>query len=237
MNFNISILFLCVSAAVSTILPIGTAVYLGRRYKISWKAVAVGALIFILFQPILRLPLLKLFRGTNWFTYNSVVNPWLIAIVLGFSAAMFENVGRFIAFKFLLKDRFQWKNGIAYGLGHGGIEAIIFAGIPLINAIILSVNNPSLLNQTPVLYLVGGLERIFAMTFHIATSLIVLYGVRNKEYRYLFYGILVHGILDSSIGFIKNIAVFEAWIGAFAVTLLVLIVMKIKKSSSEKIFS
>jgi hypothetical protein len=47
----------------------------------------------------------------------------------------------------------------------------------------------------------------------------------------------VHGILDSSIGFIKNIAVFEAWAGAFAVILLVLIGMKIKKSSSEKVFS
>jgi uncharacterized membrane protein YhfC len=181
MGFNGSILFLFVSAAAATILPIGAAIYLGRRYNTSWKAVAIGALIFILFQPILRLPLLKLLQGTNWFTYNSVVNPWLIAIVLGFSAAIFENIGRFIAFKFLLKHRLQWKNGIAYGLGHGGIEAILFAGVPLIYAIIAGINNPSLVNQAPALYLVGGLERIFAMTFHIAASLIVLYGVRNKN--------------------------------------------------------
>ena len=236
MNFNVSMSFILVSAAAATILPIGAAIYLGRRYNTSWKAVAIGALIFILFQPVLRFPLLKLLQGTSWFTYNSVVNPWLIAIVLGFSAAIFESTGRFIAFKFILKDRLQWKNGIAYGIGHGGIEAIVLAGFPLINAFFVSLSDPSLLNQAPPLYLVGGLERIFAMIFHVAASLIVLYGVRNKKYRYLLYAILVHGILDSSIGFIKNIAVFEAWIGAFAVTLLALIVMKIKKSSREKIF-
>jgi uncharacterized membrane protein YhfC len=235
--FNVSILFLFVSAAAATILPIGAAVYICRRYNTSWKAVAIGALTFILFQPIFRLPILKLLQGTSWFTYNSVVNPWLIAIILGFSAGIFENVGRFVAFKFLLKNRLQWKNGIAYGLGHGGIEAILFAGVPLISAVIAGISNPLMINQPPALYLVGGLERISAMTFHIATSLMVLYGVRNKKYRYLLYAILVHGILDSSIGFIKNIAVFEAWVGAFAVILLVVIIRKIKKSSSEKIFS
>jgi uncharacterized membrane protein YhfC len=237
MGFNVSILFLFISAAAATILPIGAAVYLNRRYNTSWKAVAVGALIFILFQPVLRFPLLKLLQGTNWFTYNSVINPWIISIVLGFSAAIFENTGRFIAFKFLLKNRLQWKNGIAYGLGHGGIEAILLVGMPLINAVIAAMSNPSLINQAPALYLAGGLERISAMTFHIATSLIVLYGVRNKKYRYLFYAILAHGILDSSIGFIKNIAVLEVWIGVFAVILLVLIIMNIRKSSNEKIFS
>jgi uncharacterized membrane protein YhfC len=236
MSFNVSMLFILVSAAAATILPIGAAVYLGRRYNTSWKAVVVGALIFILFQPILRFPLLKLLQGTSWFTYNSVVNPRLIAIVLGFSAAIFESTGRFIAFKFLLKDRLQWKNGIAYGLGHGGIEAIVLAGFPFINAFFISLSNPSILNQVPALYLVGGLERIFAMIFHIAASLIVLYGVRNKKRRYLFYAILAHGMLDSSLGFIKNIAVIEAWVAIFAVTLLVLIIRKIKKSSSEKIF-
>jgi uncharacterized membrane protein YhfC len=236
MSFNVSMLFILVSAAAATILPIGAAVYLGRRYNTSWKAVVVGALIFTLFQPILRFPLLKLLQGTSWFTYNSVVNPRLIAIVLGFSAAIFESTGRFIAFRFLLKDRLQWKNGIAYGLGHGGIEAIVLAGFPFINAFFISLSNPSILNQAPALYLVGGLERIFAMIFHIAASLIVLYGVKNKKRRYLLYAILAHGILDSSLGFIKNIAVIEAWVGTFAVILLVLIVRKIKKSSSEKIF-
>jgi uncharacterized membrane protein YhfC len=237
MDFNISILFLCVSAAVATILPIGAAIYLRRRFDVSWKAIFIGVYIFVLSQPILRLPLLQIFQGTSWFTYNSVVNPWLTSMVLGFSAAIFENTGRFIAFKFLLKDRLQWKNGVAYGLGHGGIEAILFAGIPLINAIISGMSNPSLFNQAPALYLVGGIERISAMTFHIAASLMVLYAVKNKKVIYLFYAILAHGILDTSIGFIKNIAVFEAWTGAFAVILLTLIVIKIKRSSSEEILS
>ncbi len=235
MNFNVSILFMFFSAAAATVLPIGAAVYLGRKYETSWKAVGIGALIFILFQPVLRFPLLKLIQGTSWFSYNSVVNPWMISIFLGFTAGIFESTGRLIAFKFLLKDRLQWKNGIAYGLGHGGIEAILLAGIPLINLIFMSISNPALINQAPALYLVGGLERIFAMTLHIALSLIILYGVNTKKYRYFFYAVLAHGIVDSSIGFIKNIAAIELWVAVFAVTLLVLIVRKIRKSSTEKI--
>ncbi|MCM0648002.1 YhfC family intramembrane metalloprotease [Clostridium swellfunianum] len=237
MNFNVSILFMSLSAAAATILPIGVALYLRSKYQTSWKAVGIGALIFILFQPVLRFPLLRLLQGTSWYSYNSVVNPWLIAIVLGFSAAVFENIGRFVAFKFLLKGNRQWKNGIAYGIGHGGIEAILLAGIPLINSILLSISNPALLNQPSAIYLVGGLERIFAMTFHVAASLIVLYGVKFRKYRYLFYAILMHGLLDSSIGFIKNIALFEAWAGILAITLLVSIIIKIKRSSSGKILS
>jgi uncharacterized membrane protein YhfC len=237
MRFNVSILFMFFSALAATVLPIGAAVYIGRKYKTSWRAVGVGALIFILFQPVLRFPLLKLIQGTSWFSYNSAVNPWLISIFLGFTAAIFESTGRLVAFKFLLKDKLEWKNGVAYGLGHGGIEAILLAGIPLINSIFISLSNPALVNQPPALYLVGGLERIFAMTLHIALSLIVLYGVKTKKNRYFFYAIFAHGVVDSSIGFIKNIAVIEAWVAVFAVVLLILIVRKIKQSSTEKILS
>jgi uncharacterized membrane protein YhfC len=237
MNYNVSILFMIFSALAATVLPIGAAVYLERKYETSWRAVVIGALIFILFQPVLRFPLLKLIQGTSWFSYNSVVNPWMISIFLGFTAGIFESTGRLIAFKFFLKDRLQWKNGIAYGLGHGGIEAILLAGIPLINSIFMSLSNPALVNQPTALYLVGGLERIFAMILHIALSLIVLYGVKTKKYRYFFYAVLAHGIVDSSIGFIKNIAVIEAWVAAFAVVLLIFIVRKIKHLSSEKILS
>lgn len=235
MGINLSVFFMLISAAISILLPICLAVYLNRKFKTSWKAVIVGAAIFILFQPLTRLQLLKFWQGTSWYTYNSVVNPRIIYLIAGFSAAIFENVGRFIGFKFLLKNKLQWKNGIAYGIGHGGIEAILFAGIPFISAIIVSFSNPALINQAPVIYLVGGLERLFAMTFHVAASLIVLYGVRNKKYIYLLYAILLHGIMDSSIGFIKNVAIIEAFVAVLAFVSLFFIIKLIKKSSKEKI--
>lgn len=231
----LSILFMFISAVLAILLPTIAAIYLNKKYKASWKAVFIGALIFIVFQPLTRFQLLKYMRSTYWFSYNMVVNPWIIYLFAGFSAGLFENVGRFIGFKFLLKDKLEWKNGIAYGIGHGGIEAILMAGIPIVAAIISSLATGIVPNQSPVMFLVGGIERVFAMTFHVGASLMVLYGIKNKKYRYLLYAILIHGILDSSIGFIKNIALVELWAAIIAFGTLGFMIYKIKKTSSEKI--
>ncbi len=237
MGYGLSILFMCISAAISIVLPIAAALYLNKKYNTSWKAVIVGALIFIVFQPLIRFQLLGFWQKTNWYTYNSVVNPWSIYLIAGFTAGLFENVGRFIGFKFFLKDKLEWKNGIAYGIGHGGIEAILLAGIPFINLIVTSLTNGTLVYSFPGMYLLGGIERIFAMTLHVALSLVVLYGVKNKKNRYLLYAILLHGIVDSSIGFIKNTILLEAWVAVFAAAVLFFIIRKIKKSSSERILA
>jgi uncharacterized membrane protein YhfC len=85
------------------------------------------------------------------------------------------------------------------------------------------------------MYLAGGIERLSAMTFHVAASLIVLYGIKNKKNIYLLYAILLHGLLDSSLGFIKNILLLEAWVALVAFSTLMFIVIKIKKASKEKV--
>jgi len=235
MGYGLSILSMCISAAIAIVLPIAAALYLNKKYNTSWKAVVVGVLIFIVFQPLTRFQLLGLWQKTNWYTYNSVVNPWSIYLIAGFTAGIFENVGRFIGFKFFLKDKLEWKNGIAYGIGHGGIEAALLAGIPFINLIVTSLINGTTVYNFPGMYLLGGIERIFAMTLHVALSLVVLYGVKNKKNRYLLYAILLHGIVDSSIGFVKNTILLEAWVAVFAAAVLFFIIRKIKKSSSESI--
>jgi len=71
------------------------------------------------------------------------------------------------------------------------------------------------------------------MTFHIAASLMVLYAVRNRKYIYLFYAILIHGIMDSSIGFIKNVALIEIIVAIIAIGTIVFIIHKIKTTSNE----
>ncbi len=235
MNNALSMLFLCISAAIGTLLPIGLAIYLNRKYKVSWKAIFIGALIFVVFQLLTRIQILNYVKTTFWFSYNLTVNPWLIYLILGFSAGLFEGVGRFVGIKYLLKDKWEWKNGIAYGLGHGGIEAILLMGIPLTATLINGIMGAFTADQAPVMFLIGGIERIFAMTFHVAASLMVLYAVRTKKYRYLFYSILIHGIIDSSIGFIKDIARIEIFVAVIAVLTLAFIIIKIRKTSSEKI--
>lgn len=235
MEKGITIFFISISIFISVILPIIAAVYLNRKFKALFKAVFTGALIFIVFQPLTRIQILRYLQTTNWFSYNVVVNPWIISLAAGVSAGVFENIGRLIGFKFLLKNKLEWKNGIAYGIGHGGIEAIIFAGVPFVNLVIGYIKNEVSNLGSPALYLVGGIERLSAMTFHIAASLMVLYAVRNKKYIYLLYAILIHSVMDSSIGFIKNVVIIEVFVAAVALGSIIFIIYKIKATSNEYI--
>lgn len=237
MAFTYSILFMAVSAFVGLFIPIILAIFINKRYKASWLAILVGVFIFIVFQLLTRIPLLKYIQKTYWYNYNLVVNPWLIYIMAGISAGIFEEVGRFIGMKYFLKNNQQWKNGIAYGIGHGGIEAVIFCGIPLIMTITNSLSTGIVPNEPSYLFLVSGAERIFAMIFHIGASLMVLYAIREKKFRYVLYAILAHSILDSAIGFIRNIWLIELWAAVAAITTLIFIIAKIKNSYSEKIMS
>lgn len=235
MNNVLSILFLSISAAIGILLPTGLVIYLNKKYNTSWRAVFVGALIFVVFQLLTRVQIIRYMQTKYWFSYNITVNPWLIYIIFGLSAGIFEGVGRFVGIKYLLKDRQEWKNGIAYGIGHGGIEAILLMGLPVLMTLFSNLNGVMSSAQPPIMFLVGGIERIFAMTFHVAASLMVLYAVRTSKYRYLLYAILIHGILDTAVGFIKNVLVIEVFAAFVAVVTLIFIIHKITKTSSEKI--
>jgi uncharacterized membrane protein YhfC len=57
-------------------------------------------------------------------------HTWLYAVLGALLAGLFEETGRFIAFKFLLKKRTDRKTAISYGIGHGGFEAIFGGAAP-----------------------------------------------------------------------------------------------------------
>ncbi|PKG23375.1 hypothetical protein CWS01_12215 [Niallia nealsonii] len=64
-------------------------------------------------------------------------NPYLFALYGGLAAGIFEEIGRFFAFKLLLKKNHQYRDGLSYGLGHDGIEAILIRGVSALSSIIL----------------------------------------------------------------------------------------------------
>jgi len=120
---------------IAFLLPLGLSIYMCKGRKASVKSVLVGGLIFFFFQGVTRIPLLQVFSKTEGYKAISS-NVWVLAIFLGLSAALFEEFGRLFGFKVLLKDRLDWKNGVAFGIGHGGVEAILLVGFSNINNII-----------------------------------------------------------------------------------------------------
>jgi uncharacterized membrane protein YhfC len=101
------------------LLPIIVAIYLSRRFKLSWRLFLAGGITFIASQ-IPHVPLVL--------ALTSTFKSWGIvayAIVLGLLAGIFEETARYILFKFIRKDNKTWNEGVFIGFGHGGTEAII----------------------------------------------------------------------------------------------------------------
>lgn len=246
---NLSITFMVITFLISFGLPIVLATYIIRYKKASFKAVLVGALVFFIFQIMIRIPLLQVISRQTWY-FKISYSMIFVGLFLGITAGLFEEIGRFLGFKYPLKDKLSWENGIAYGIGHGGIEAMLLVGLSNLSSIIFSIflNNGSfdsiiasrlspevvyaiknqLINITPALALASGIERLFTIIIHIALSIVVLYGVMSKEFKYIVYAVLAHTLVNAPLPFLMsrgvNIWLIEAYLGICASIGLIIIV-------------
>lgn len=211
-----SIVFMVLALLISIGIPVFLTIFFYKKFDISIIAVFVGALVFFVIQIILRISVfLPITQKTAW--YNGLSNDFKL-LFLGFTAGLFEEPGRLLGFKLFLKNRLSWKNGIAYAVGHGGIEAIMITGMANVNNLIMSsmINSGifdksiapllpegqaeyiknALVSTPPVHFLLGGIERIFAMGAHIAFSILVLTAVKKRNSLYLLAAIGLHTILN-----------------------------------------
>ncbi|MGG0299210.1 YhfC family intramembrane metalloprotease [Bacillus albus] len=219
-----------IQLVLSILVPIIAFVYFRKKYHINWKVVGVGALIFIGFTQILETPFHLFMRG-NPAIAPILENPFIFALYGGLTAGIFEELGRFVAFFFLLKKYQEYKDGFAYGIGHGGIESILVGGFSALQTLIFAnaINNGSfaqmaeklpqlnvvkdmLIEQPAYLYLFGSLERIMALVLQIAFTMLVLYAVKQKKYIFLVYAILFHAFVDffAALYQTKTINIFVA---------------------------
>ncbi|NLW09900.1 MAG: YhfC family intramembrane metalloprotease [Firmicutes bacterium] len=216
---TLSIGFMIFSGLLIFLFPLGLAVYMYKKERISLRAIITGGVVFVLVQLLTRLPLLNALATQPWFQ-GLMENLLFSAVVVGgLSAGLFEEIGRYLGFRFFLNNELSWENGIAYGIGHGGIEAILLMGTTYINNAVLSlmINNGTfdrviapeldselaaaiktqLIETSPFLFLVGGLDRVFAITIQIALSLVVLYAVVKRKFSFVIYAILLHALVNS----------------------------------------
>lgn len=171
------ILFICIG------LPLAIILWLQRRQHI-WLSFFIGMLVFVISQIVLRIPMLQLLQqdiSFQLFTLQTI--PY--AIFLGLTAGLFEEIGRYIGLR-CLKRHHTFYEVIAFGLGHGAIEAILLTAIPLLSYGDLPLQD----------VWIAGWERITAMCAHIAFTLLVWKSVQNKKLIYLMLAIFVHAIFD-----------------------------------------
>lgn len=197
-------------------LPLLIGWWIKRHYGVGWGAFGWGALTFILSQ-VIHLPLnfaLGLLGGGRGVALWPLVP---MALVAGLSAGVCEEGARWLMLRFVARKVRGWPAGLQFGAGHGGVESIILgvlALLGLINIIASSAVDPTTLGlpqatleqlqaaqtqywSTPVwTFLVGGLERVFAITAHIAMASLVMRAVVRSRPIYLAAAIAMHTLLD-----------------------------------------
>lgn len=219
-----TILAVCVTFLISMVLPIVVYIIYGVKNKGKgvWTAWLLGAAGFVVFQVIIRIPILNGLAGLEGFQTFATQNYALYCLILAFTAGLFEVAGRYIVAKIMQKN-LTFERGFAAGLGHGGIESIVLIGTMYLNNLIyiLMINTGSfdmviqqtaaagvdtaalvsvqdaLVNSGCGVYLLAGYERILTMISHTALSLMVCYFVtRKKDALGIILCLIFHTIID-----------------------------------------
>ena len=146
-----AIIIMALVGLFTLVLPLGLGIFFWRKSKGRWRFFFIGCIIFPVFVLILeRTAHSLLLYGAPGAVLQR--NIWLYAFYAGLMAGVFEECGRWLAFKLSLR----WSRGpgdaLMYGAGHGGIEAILLAGMTMLSNITLALA----LNR-------GGLEAVEAM--------------------------------------------------------------------------
>jgi uncharacterized membrane protein YhfC len=231
---------MAVSAVISIGLPILLLIVSMKKFGAKGVPFILGAAVFIVFSLILEQGLHSVALKPDGIIRN---NAALFVLYGTLAAGVFEETGRFIAFHFLKRKNYSGvANALSYGAGHGGIEAILLAGLTMISNIVLSVianlgltsvlgSVPQLdeaintfATVNPALFLVGGLERIFAITIHISLSVIVWHSVMSEKVWLFPIAILLHAAIDvpaalAQAGVFSNIVIIEVLVAISAVVL------------------
>ena len=192
-----------VSGLLEVFVPVILGLLLWTRLKTKWVYFIIGGALWLV-ALVVRMPL------------NSTFSLWLVGnfsgaslIYLGIAfpsltAGIFEEGARWLAFRFAIKDH-RLENGLMYGAGHGGFESMLLVGVNVLGTAILAYFYPqtfteaqlTAISATPEwVVFIGVWERLAAMTFHIAMSVLVLESFRQKQAWYVGVAVGAHFFLN-----------------------------------------
>ena len=214
---------MAVNAVLGIVVPVCLSVYLVRKHHARLSTILIGAGTFILFALVLESIMHQLvLKGPHG--ASILDNTLRYAIYGGLAAGVFEETGRFLSMKFLMKKEPSAPlPGVAYGIGHGGVEMLIIFGITMINnlaisALINSGQTDVIFSKVPVeaveqlrsqldqlqtigvgTLIIGIWERFSALVLHLGLSMMVWVAVRKGgKWLWLFpAAIALHAIVDA----------------------------------------
>lgn len=191
----IGILCAWFNIAICVGFPTVVFVFILLKSKPYLKFFLVGVCTYLISQLCIRQPFILALESIDAYRIFKISNPVGYLLFLSVTAALVEEIGRYIAFRFVIKDHDAKKVPFYYGFGHGGIEAVSVG----INNIVLVIFFSDFLVDAGGSIALAGIERISAQIAQIAFSYVVFYAFRKKAYRYLVLAIVIHTAYNFSM--------------------------------------
>ena len=234
-------------------IPVIFFLYWRRKHKeqtkISW--LIAGAVGFLVSARVLEL-VVHYFCIVTDNPVSRFINGNTAAFVLYgiIMAGVFEECGRYIILKYIMKKNRTPENAVLYGIGHGGIEilavllptmitylavAVLFSSGDVENALsALKITEDTAAAALPsvraaaafgyAMMAMNVIERLFAMLLHIGLTVIVYYGVISAKKIWLLTAILLHMLMDTFPAMYQRGLVplwsVEVWAAVWAVIVL-----------------
>lgn len=193
----------------------------GKRAR--FKSLFIGAAGFLISARVLELGVhvfcILLDNPVSRFINGHIAAYVIYGICM---AGIFEECGRYIILRYLVKKENTRENAVMYGIGHGGIEVwaislvsiltflaigIVFRVYPLQEAMnLLLINDTNATAALPAIQMAAAfgagnalvtiLERILCMFIHIALTVIVYHGVQLRNQKHLLLAVFLHMMVD-----------------------------------------
>lgn len=202
-------------------MPVLLGIFLANRLKAEWRLFGLGMLAFIGSQ-VLHIPF-------NVWVLSPLLQAWhlepgpgsaqlaVMAALLGLSAGVFEEAARYWVYARWLREDRAWRDGLMFGAGHGGMEAILLGLLSFYSFLQLTALRGTDLAQVlkadqiesvrSVLqmywslpyyqHLIPALERAAAICMHLSLSLLVLQAFTRHNHLWFALAVAWHALVDA----------------------------------------
>ena len=217
-----NLILMIVNALLGIAVPVFLCWWAVKKHNAKLSTILIGAAVFIVFALVLESMVHQIvLKGERGAAIQGNILHY--ALYGGLMAGLFEETGRFLAMKFLLKkEPTTPKAGVSYGLGHGGAEMALLFGLSMIStftmALMINLGQTDLLtagvpaeaqgqvaaqleqikNASAGSFLLGLWERFSALILQVSLSILVWAAARKGgKWLWLFpAAILLHALVD-----------------------------------------
>ncbi|MDO4862956.1 MAG: YhfC family glutamic-type intramembrane protease [Ruminococcus sp.] len=211
---------------LAVLLPIVVLVVWMVRTKAKLVPFWVGCLVFPVFALLIEGGVAFVITFIDNKTLGILGKPLPLYLFSAAMAGIFEETGRVVGMKTLMRKYRDRRDGVTYGIGHGGIESVLLVGGGAAFTLLLALlTNTGMLDTVTAqysdelkdafmtnlrtmtengfdTYMLGFFERISAIMLHVALSIIVFAGVRQKGKLWLYpLAIFIHFAADCTVIF------------------------------------